>query len=548
MIHPDIHRPLAAWVTVATLAGLLAAGAARADATAEPGPAASEAATASVVTTTTTTTTTATPPAPRQAQWGDPLVVADATPAAATPAAGAAPVPAPGAPGAPSAATEAANAAAAAARAGRLSELPALLRVAPALPLAEGARTDDAVPALSLAAALPRGVSQSREVQAADARRESFEYTVHAAQGAGRPQVNLRVAQGRGRLETPGAGGDDLDRHDSNLTVRQSLFDRPTRLEVDRQSALFRSAQLQWRGAVSTASVDVASAYLQALQSRLTLELSRDHEQRLGELLDYISKRAEAGGTSNAERDRVKARVANARAQMADSRAMLRTAVRNLESLLGEAPTGLLVALPEGLLVPGDAGYALEEARQANPELASARAEVEAVRLEASGHGARGLPRVDLEVVHNRGANAAGSVNHQRDTRAQVVMSWSLSDGGTERAQERAALARQREKQLRLEETERKLRQELDGAYANLDAVGERFAALRTELEANATVVQAFQAQLVGGNRPLLDVLDAYQRLYQTRLDLTSVVVGEVQNQFKVAHLTGRLFNLGWRP
>ena len=60
-------------------------------------------------------------------------------------------------------------------------------------------------------------------------------------------------------------------------------------------------------------------------------------------------------------------------------------------------------------------------------------------------------------------------------------------------------------------------------------------------------VVQAFQAQLVGGNRPLLDVLDAYQRLHQSRLDLAQLVLGEVGNHAKVAHITGRLAQAGAR-
>ncbi len=54
-------------------------------------------------------------------------------------------------------------------------------------------------------------------------------------------------------------------------------------------------------------------------------------------------------------------------------------------------------------------------------------------------------------------------------------------------------------------------------------------------------MVAAFQAQLVGGNRPLLDVLDAYQRLHTSRVELATLVIGEAQNHVRVAHLTGRL-------
>ena len=78
--------------------------------------------------------------------------------------------------------------------------------------------------------------------------------------------------------------------------------------------------------------------------------------------------------------------------------------------------------------------------------------------------------------------------------------------------------------------------------------MSERYSALRDELVANRSVVDAFQAQLVGGNRPLLDVLDAYQRLHQSRLDLAQLVLGEVGNHAKVAHITGRLAPAGLRP
>ena len=261
-----------------------------------------------------------------------------------------------------------------------------------------------------------------------------------------------------------------------------------------------------------------------------------------------LSDRAAAGGTSTAERDRVKARVANARAQQADARANLRAALRNLATLIGETPARLALAVPESLAVPQDAAAALDEARVANRDLVASRTEAEAAALEARGHRARVLPRVELELSHTRAVNAGGLEAYSRDTKAALVVNWSLLNGGTDLAQGRAAAARMREKQLLSDDLERKLQQDLDATYASLDAVAERYSALHDELLANRSVVDAFQAQLVGGNRPLLDVLDAYQRLHQSRLDLAQLVLGEVGNHAKVAHITGRLAPAGARP
>jgi outer membrane protein TolC len=153
-----------------------------------------------------------------------------------------------------------------------------------------------------------------------------------------------------------------------------------------------------------------------------------------------------------------------------------------------------------------------------------------------------------VELSHARAINASGSESYSRDTKAMLVVNWSLLNGGTDLAQGRAAAARMREKQWQADDLERKLAQDLEATYASLDSVAERYTALREELVANRSVVAAFQAQLVGGNRPLLDVLDAYQRLHQSRIDLAQLVLGEVSNHAKVAHITGRLANAGTRP
>ena len=422
----------------------------------------------------------------------------------------------------------------------RIGELPALLGIPEALSLPDRSGGQR----LSLQQAIERGIEHSLDVQAAGARRDSFDETARAAAGALLPHLDGRAAVGNGRLESvqPTA---ELHRAEVNLPPHQTLFDLPSWREYNRQSVLAESSDVQLQGSISSASLDVASAYLQTTQASLNIELSRSYEALLTELLEYINNRAQAGGASNAERDRVRARVANARASIADSKATLRTLLRNLESLIGEVPGELAIDTPASLRIPLHVAEARSEAQIANHDLRTARAEIEAARLESSGYRARILPRVDVELSHYRNLNGAGTASYLRDTKLMLVVNWSLLNGGADLAQQRAASARMLEKKLRSDDTLRKLDQELEGAYSALDAVGERYDALREELSANLAVVEAFRAQLVGGNRSLLDVLDAIQRLHQSRLDMVQLAIGEVQNHVKVAHLTGRLAPAG---
>ncbi|MBW8830155.1 MAG: TolC family protein [Burkholderiales bacterium] len=425
----------------------------------------------------------------------------------------------------------------------RMNNLPEVLQVPMSLAVAgEGRTADDAAATMDLRGAIAQGLNYSPDVRAARFRAESFEQTRRAALGALLPHVDLRAAVGRGRLESVDPWS-QLPRKDGSAQLTQALIDEPARREWRRQGVLADSALRQVGGAESSAGLELAGAYLQALQSRLTIEVSQGYEAMLTELLRFVSERAAGGGASVADRERVRARVASARANIADARASLKVALRNLERLVGSAPARLDVGGPASLGIPSELNAAKTLALAQNDDLRAARAEAEAADWGRSAAQAHFLPRVSLEVSHNRNVNAAGTEAYFRDTKAMMVLTVPLFNGGSDLAQMRASTAQREEKNELALTVERKLLQELEAAYANLEAVADRYRSVSEELDADRAVVKAFQAQLTAANRSLLDVLDAYQRLYQTQLDMTALVIGETQNHLKVAHLTGTLMS-----
>jgi adhesin transport system outer membrane protein len=431
-------------------------------------------------------------------------------------------------------------------RALRLNELAGALKFEPTLALSDAPGV--AGSPMDLRRAIFQGLGASPDVRAAQFRADAFGHTRDAARGALLPRVELRAAVGRGWNEAQEPAL-KLPRKDGSAVLTQPLFDEGARYEWNRQGVLAASARSQVVGTESGAALEIAGAYLQALQARVAIEVGRQHETLLAELLRYITERAAGGGASAADRDRVRARVANARAGIADSRSALTVALRNLQRLVGEAPAAIEIGGVPRVALPADILGAKDMARERNEDLRAARADIEAADLERRTAIARFLPKVAVEVSHNRNVNAGGSASYLRDTKAMVVVTVPLLNGGTDYAQQRAVLAQREEKRARAEGVERRLLQEIDAAYANLDAVADRYRSVREELDANRAVVQAFQAQLTASNRSLLDVLDAYQRLYQSQLDLTALVVAEAQNHLKAAQLTGALaeaLGAGW--
>jgi outer membrane protein TolC len=429
-------------------------------------------------------------------------------------------------------------------RAVRLSELSRLLELPAVLPmeLAKSAAAPAATPSTAdLKSAARQGLANSLDVEAARLRLETFGHTRDAARGALLPRADARFAVGKGSLASVDPHL-NLDRKEYTATLRQALLDEPARREWTRQGVLTDSAELQLSGAASNALLESAGAWLSVLQARVSVQLGIEYTTLLDELSRYITERAAAGGASPADRERVRGRVANVRASMADANAALKVATRNLVRLTGSAPTSISLSFPASeMAVPVSRDVALDTALQQNFELLAARAEVVAADVERDISRSRFLPRVELELTHSRTTNSGGQDNYSRDTRGMVVLSLPLANGGADLAQVRASTSRRSELQAKASNVERKLALELETAYANLEASGQRYSAVRDELESNAKVVAAFRAQMLGSNRSLLEVLDAFQRLHQSRLDLTQSLVSEAQSQLRVAHLTGSL-------
>ncbi|MEO6281047.1 TolC family protein [Roseateles sp.] len=417
----------------------------------------------------------------------------------------------------------------------RVANLIQLLGMPPVLPLTGTG------PALSLGDALQLAWQNSPEVAAARYRALSFDYTRKAARGALLPRLETRFSVGRGHLETPPDRKDNLGRNDNSAVLSQALVDESARYEWTRQELLAASADIQQAGVESQTLLDTGTAWFAVLQQRVGVELGQGYEKELNELLRYISDRVAAGGASPAERERITARVANVRSGLADSRAALAAALRNFQRLSSVTPFGLALDAPMDLYLPVDADAALAEADGANAEILSSRLEQQAAESERKGNRAAFLPRLALEVTHSQTRNAAGSEAQQRDSKAMLVLTMPLLNGGADYSRMKAAEARRNELEARGEGVRRRVVQDLETSYANLSAATERFASVRDELDANRKVVEAFRAQLTGGNRQLLDVLDAYQRLHQSRLDIVQVVVSAAQNEWRIAHLTGAL-------
>jgi adhesin transport system outer membrane protein len=395
-----------------------------------------------------------------------------------------------------------------------------------------------------------RALSGSFDVAATASRTQAQRELVDVARGPLLPRLDLRANPGR-ELSKPGSVLDETtglpvsrslhSRDDTAAVFRQALWDGPAAGEFARQRALYQAALAGLGSARDQLALDAASAYLDLLQFRLQLQFAREYRVGLERLYAFVERRSQGGGASAAEAERVKARAINARSTVIEAQGALASALVSYRRLVGGVPEAIRTDDSGGPRDLPSVDEALARAKQGNPQLVQLRETLSSIDAEERAVTAKLYPRFEIEVGNFRTTNAGGRPGTTDDTRAMLVMNWNLLSGGSDLAQLRSVKARQDETKFRILDVERRLDEALRVTYNTLDAVTQRAAAVRDETISNQRVVAAFEEQLVLANRPLLDVLDARQRLFQSRAELLRLTALQANLSLQVRRQLGGL-------
>ena len=414
---------------------------------------------------------------------------------------------------------------------------------------------------LNLFDALTLALDYSYEVASSSANVTTTEYQDRAALGALLPHVDISYNTGK-ETSNPSSitraptydrvSSDTHRRTDRQLTISQTLWNLPAYFERERQNLLLEAAQHHLSDTQEKVAYDTLISFLNLIQLRMTAVLAENYESDMKKLQDYMNKRVQAGGASNADLQRVKGRVINATSALIEARGAYEEGLIGFRRLTGVVPSSLI--LPDKLLpvLPGDFASAMAVAVERNDALQAALRDLDSVSQERNAARSKFSPRLDLQYSATRTYNAGGIAASdpmpnmtlyptQNDKRMMFVLSWNLLDGGTDMMQSRALESKRMEYEFRAKDIERKLEESLQTNFNALHAVGARIAGVRKEMESNDIVLSAFNEQLFAANRSLLDILDAYQRQYNSRTELMRLMVSEATASLQVLRNMGQL-------
>lgn len=349
-----------------------------------------------------------------------------------------------------------------------------------------------------------------------------------AAKGEFLPQVSLGL---NARSERVNSDRADLSPY---LRVSQLVYDGGAAagsLTAARARVLeSRGDQLQTAAASALAAVE---AYVQVLDHRKILEITRRNVTVHQEVTQQIAQRVSGGLGSNADILTAQSRAADARTRFADAKARVDRAEARYREVFGVSPGTLPPPVPAPDLKRSDAQIVMD-----SPQVRRADAALLAAQADQVAAQARRNPEIRVAAFANQ--------DRSRDANfgIDLAVNYELDSTGQRRAAIAAADAQVKQAQAGREQLFREIGRELGFIRSDQKAGAERLREARIAVEANAESVKAARAQFSIGRRSLIEILDAQRDFVNAQERLILAEQNFFLTNYAALSLTGDILDL----
>ena len=415
----------------------------------------------------------------------------------------------------------------------------------------------DVMEPVRLEEAVAFALKNNFEVQASGARVDSARWDKYGAYSQYLPSVDISTAHGTERSR-PGSYNDAdgnrvMDsthaRTDRAISIRQPLVDLSIIADVLKghsRENLSESDQLDVREDVAYKTV---TAFFKLVQARKTVQLADRYKNYLDDLYDRMQIRVEGGGATNADLERIRSRSTLAQASRLEAVGAYGSGLSEFRRLTKITPA--LLEIPDRLSpdTPPTAQEALVVALKANPAYLSSLYKIDVAAGDRDRSLGNLLPKLSAEFskVYTRNAGGVEEGNPvdgiypiQNDRRFMLVARWTLA-GGTSVASGLSGAAKVRQMSFLSQDVKARIEEAVFMGYDALEAANKRISILQETLEADSNVVKDFEEQYKQGSRSLFDLLDAYERLHNSQLELMRTMIAKAQVAYQIRRQTGDL-------
>lgn len=422
--------------------------------------------------------------------------------------------------------------------AGSLSTMPASLALAQQKPTE-----------MSLGQAVSVGVMTNPEYGRVAASRRATDEELNQAKALYLPSIDLRADGGFERTDSPStrATGDDdetFTRYNTQLTLTQMLFDGwGTKYENERQKNRVQSSANRVRETSEFTGLSIVESFLEVMRQRELLSITRDNVAEHVAIMGMIEEGVNAGRSTSADLEQIKARLSSARAQESSVRQQLRNAESKFQQEVGDMPKDLVMPAVPVNAVAADVEAEVKTALAQSPTLSVRESDVEVAYNEYKGTGSSLYPKFDLQLGGSHGNDIGGADGEVNNASALVVMNWNLYRGGGDVARVREFKHRHQQTKEERASAARQIENDVRQTWASMVSSGERAKEFGNQAAANGEVVRAYKDQFNLDRRTLLDVLDSQNELFVSRSNTINAEFLEIFAVYRLLALKGQLLS-----
>ena len=343
------------------------------------------------------------------------------------------------------------------------------------------------------------------------------------------PRVNLSSSIGPEITDGPGQRNRGLDRGaiaqtgiSTSVTVTQGIFSGYSTASAVRTARLNKwLALITLEGTRQGVLLEGINAYINVLQQRRLIEISRLNETNIQNQLNLEDERVQRGSGIAVDVLQAKSRLQLAKERRVNFEGALENAISTYIQVFDHAPeiSEMLDPIPPLEILPESLEEALETALKHNPAMSSAAATSEVARERRRSVMAQFFPTIDLVSNWTYEKNKAAVIGTSREYSMLLQANWDLFTGLSTRdtlaqvafdygatKDNHRFIARRVVEQTRL-------------SWQGLLTVGDRLALLENAVNVAAEVFDSRRKLREAGKETVINVLDAESEIFNAQIN-----------------------------
>jgi len=250
------------------------------------------------------------------------------------------------------------------------------------------------------------------------------------------------------------------------------------------------------------------------------VQYARENLRYVEGVLEEIKEGVARKAFSVADEQQAQERVFSAEARLIEANEDLNSARIRFLRLVGRPIERYVEPRRLARNLPPMLSEAIGVARQSNPAILIANADIDAAVANYDKSKSEFLPKLNLELQGRAGNNLDGIEGRETDLRAELALRWNLFNGGIDSANKQEQLRRIDEQRYRKLNAYRDVEEAVRLAWERRLQQNRRQVRLEEQLASTNKLIQTYSEQFKVGQRSLLDLLDTQNSRFANQIEL----------------------------